>query len=77
MITYYITYDDNSGGTMELGTDNGFGVFQTDQGMRVLMNVVEKYPERLPKIKIKTQTGKELTVGEFLEAIEKLKVRVQ
>ncbi len=77
MITYYITYDDDSGGTMELGTDNGFGVFWTDQGMKVLMNIVEKYPERLPKIKIKTQKGKELTVGEFLEDIEKLKVRVQ
>ena len=44
MITYYITYG-SDGGTMELGTDNGFGVFWTDQGMRVLMNIVNKYPE--------------------------------
>ena len=46
MLTYYITYGE-SGGAMELGTDNGFGVFWTDQGMRVLMNVVDKHPERL------------------------------
>tara|TARA_R100001198_G_scaffold84436_1_gene58316 strand:+ start:93 stop:323 length:231 start_codon:yes stop_codon:yes gene_type:complete len=75
MLTYYITYGDD-GGTMELGTDNGFGVFWTDQGMRVLMNIVENHPERLEKTTIKTQTGESLTVGEFLEKIEKLKVRV-
>tara|TARA_R100001594_G_scaffold96338_1_gene130547 strand:+ start:492 stop:719 length:228 start_codon:yes stop_codon:yes gene_type:complete len=75
MTTYYITSDD--GGTMELGTDNGFGVFWTDQGMRVLMNIVNNHPERLSKTKILTQQGNEMTVGEFLEKIEKLKVRVQ
>tara|TARA_R100000234_G_scaffold15755_1_gene8585 strand:- start:235 stop:465 length:231 start_codon:yes stop_codon:yes gene_type:complete len=76
MLTYYITYGDD-GGTMELGTDNGFGVFWTDQGMKVLMNIVENHPDRLEKTEIKTQKGESLTVGEFLEKIEKLKVRVQ
>jgi hypothetical protein len=76
MITYYITYG-NDGGTMELGTDNGFGVFWTDQGMRVLMNIVDNHPDRLEKTTIKTQDGESITVGKFLERIEKLKVRVQ
>ncbi len=76
MITYYITYGDD-GGTMELGTDNGFGVFWTDQGMRVLMNIVDNHPDRLEKTTIKTQDGESITVGKFLERIEKLKVRVQ
>ena len=76
MITYYITYGDD-GGTMELGTDNGFGVFWTDQGMRVLMNMVNSYPDKLEYTQIQTQKGNKLTVGEFLEKIEKLQVRTQ
>mgnify|MGYP001368156824 FL=1 len=76
MIVYYITYGDD-GGVMELGTDNGFGVFWTGQGMRVLMNMVEKYPEKLEKTIIKNHKNEQLSVGQFLENIEKLKVRTQ
>lgn len=76
MLTYYITYGDD-GGTMELGTDNGFGVFWAGQGLRVLMNIVEKYPDRLNKTVLNTDKGEEISVGVFLERIEKLKVRTQ
>ena len=76
MLTYYITYGE-SGGTMELGTDNGFGVFWTDQGMRVLMNIVDKHPERLDEMTIRTQTNESISVSEFLDRIKNLKVRTQ
>ena len=79
---YYILYPDNTEADTvndinQLGDDNGFGVFWTDQGMRVLMNVVEKYPDRLENIIIKNDKGETLNVGGFLEKIEKLKVRTQ
>ena len=74
MITYYITYGDD-GGTMELGTDNGFGVFWTDQGMRVLMNIVDKNPEQLVDIEIKTSSNEVLSIADFLDRIKKLRVR--
>ena len=41
------------------------------------MNIVEKQPDKLTSVKIKTDKNETLTVGEFLEKIEKLKVRVQ
>jgi len=40
------------------------------------MSIVDKTPEVLPDIKIKTEKGKTLTVEEFLTEIKKLKVRV-
>tara|TARA_R100000458_G_C8114678_1_gene136057 strand:- start:49 stop:279 length:231 start_codon:yes stop_codon:yes gene_type:complete len=76
MITYYITYG-NDGGTMELGTDNGFGVFWAGQGLRVLMNIVEKHPDRLKETILNTDKGEEIGISVFLERIEKLKVRTQ
>ena len=59
-----------------LGEDNGFGVFWAGQGLKTLMRVVETDPEKLEVLTIKSDKGETLTVGEFLERIEKLKVRI-
>jgi hypothetical protein len=59
-----------------LGENTGFGVFWAGSGLKVLMSIVDKTPEVLPDIKIKTEKGKTLTVEEFLTEIKKLKVRV-
>lgn len=61
--------------TNELGEDNGFGVFWGAQGLKTLMSIVDKQPELLPHITIKTDTNKTLTIEEFLGAIQNLKVR--
>ena len=40
------------------------------------MKMVDRQPEILPDVKIKTEKGKTLTVEEFLTEIKGLKVRV-
>ena len=62
---------------LTIGTDNGFGVFWADQGLRALMNIVDKEPEKLTKVQIKTDQNHTLNVSEFLEKIDKLKVRIK
>ena len=74
---YLLVHDDEQDSYLTIGTDNGFGVFWADQGMRALMNIVELTPDKLTTVKIKTDRNETLTVGEFLERIEKLKVRMQ
>jgi|TARA_R110000744_G_scaffold43953_2_gene98226 hypothetical protein len=74
---YFLVHNQEQDSYLTIGTDNGFGVFWADQGMRALMNIVESRPDELTTVKIKTDKNETLTVGEFLERIEKLKVRIQ
>ena len=62
-----------------LGEDNGFGVFWAGTGLQALMNIVENHPDYLigKKVNIATDKADEMTVEEFLKAIDKLKVRMQ
>ncbi len=62
-----------------LGEDNGFGVFWAGSGLKALMNIVNTRPEYLEGkcLDIVTDKGEFLNVEQFLEAIEKLQVRVQ
>ena len=59
-----------------LGENTGFGVFWACSGLKTLMKMVDRQPEILPDVKIKTEKGKTLTVEEFLTEIKGLKVRV-
>lgn len=63
--------------TNEIGEDTGFGVFWAGTGLAKLMAMVDKRPELLEFIKIKTDTGITLKLDEFLDKIQKLKVRRQ
>ena len=74
---YFLIHTDEQESYLTIGTDNGFGVFWADQGMRALMNIVEVTPDKLTTVNIKTSKNETLSVGEFLERIEKLKVRIQ
>ena len=74
---YLLLHKEETDSYLTIGTDNGFGVFWADQGLKALMNIVESNPDRLTSIIIKTDKNETITVGEFLERIEKLKVRVQ
>tara|TARA_A100001201_G_scaffold137651_1_gene127780 strand:- start:471 stop:701 length:231 start_codon:yes stop_codon:yes gene_type:complete len=76
-LEYLLLHKEETDSYLTIGTDNGFGVFWADQGLKALMNIVESNPDRLTSIIIKTDKNETLTVGEFLERIEKLKVRVQ
>ena len=80
---YYIMYPESSQDDLiredhQLGEDNGFGVFWAGTGLKALMNIVQNHEDYLigKKVNIITDKGQEMTVEEFLKAIEKLKVRI-
>ena len=74
---YFLLHNEQSDAYLTIGTDNGFGVFWADQGLTALMNIVDKEPEKLTKVQIKTDQNHTLNVSEFLEKIDKLKVRIK
>ena len=76
MVEYFLIYEDDNEPIL-IGTDNGFGVFWDDQGMTALMNIVDRYPDKLVNIKIKTDKNITLSVSQFLDNINKLKVRIK
>lgn len=55
--------------------DASFGTFWAGSGLKVLMSLVDKNPDMLPNIKIKTDVNKSLTIDEFLTEISRLKIR--
>tara|TARA_Y100000385_G_C13099128_1_gene643312 strand:- start:75 stop:317 length:243 start_codon:yes stop_codon:yes gene_type:complete len=63
-------YDSN-----HLGT-RSFDIFWAGQGLKILMKMVEQDPEMLTQIVIKTDKNENITVTDFLDAINKLQVRI-
>ena len=74
---YFLVHGDQKDTYLTIGTDNGFGVFWADQGLRALMNIVDKEPEKLTKVQIKNEQNHTMSISEFLEKIDKLKVRIK
>ena len=74
---YYLINKDDPDAYLLIGTDNGFGVFWADQGLRALMNIVDKEPEKLTKVQIKNEQNHTMSISEFLKKIDKLKVRIK
>ena len=56
--------------------ESSFKTFWGGAGLKKLMWMVDKTPELLSLVIIKTDKGKQLEVLEFLEEIKKLKVKV-
>jgi len=52
-----------------------FKVFWAAQGLTVLMKMVDKAPEMLEAVTIKTEKGESISVEQFLERIQNLSVR--
>ena len=55
--------------------DSSFDTFWGGSGLKILMTLVDKNPEALPNITIKTDSNKVLTIEEFLNEIAGLKIR--
>jgi hypothetical protein len=51
-----------------------FKTFYAGIGLKALMKMVDRSPELLPNVTIKTDQGKSLTVEQFLTDIQGLKV---
>ena len=71
---YFLIHKDQPTEYLLIGTKS-FDSFWPDQGLRALMNIVEKVPEKIPQIEVKTSSGKVLSISEFLENIKNLRVR--
>ena len=51
-----------------------FKTFYAGMGLKALMKMVDRSPELLPNVTIKTDQGKTLSVDQFLTDIQSLKV---
>tara|TARA_R110000744_G_scaffold39158_4_gene89216 strand:+ start:7285 stop:7515 length:231 start_codon:yes stop_codon:yes gene_type:complete len=71
---YFLIHKDQPTEYLLIGTKS-FDSFWPDQGLRALMNIVDKTPEKLVQVEIKTSSNKVLTISEFLDQIKKLRVR--
>lgn len=54
--------------------ESSFTNFWSGSGLKILMSLVDKQPELLPSITIKTDTNRTLTIEQFLTEISKLKI---
>ena len=58
--------------------EESFGIFWAGTALKTLMNIVDKEPELLPIVKIRTDmSNKIFNIEEFLTSIQKLKVRMR
>ena len=71
---YYLIHKDEPAHYLLIGTES-FGSFWPDQGLQALMKIVYKDPDEINNIQIKVDSGEILTVGEFVEKLQDLKVR--
>jgi len=71
---YFLIHKDQPSDYLLIGTKS-FDSFWPDQGLQALMNIVDKTPEQLTNVNIKTSTNETLTIAEFLDSIKKLRVR--
>ncbi len=57
--------------------ESSFGRFWAGQGLKTVMKIVDGDVDYLAVMTIVTDTGKHMSVGEFLEDIKKLKVNLR
>jgi|TARA_R110001599_G_scaffold231826_1_gene431074 hypothetical protein len=72
---YFLIHKDQPTDYLLIGTDS-LGSFWPDQGLQALMNIVERSPDQLTAVEIKTTSNEVISVAEFLDRIKKLRVRV-
>jgi|TARA_R110000744_G_scaffold347672_1_gene453218 hypothetical protein len=73
-VEYFLIHKDQPADYLLIGTKS-FDSFWPDQGLRALMNIVDKTPDKLVQVEIKTSNNTILTIVEFLDQIKKLRVR--
>jgi hypothetical protein len=55
--------------------EESLGTFWRGSGLKTLLHITNTKPEILPACKIITESGKQLTLTEFLDTLNKLKVK--
>ena len=71
---YFLIHKVQPSDYLLIGTDS-LGSFWPDQGLQALMNIVDKTPDELVNVEIKTGSNEVISVSEFLDRIKKLRVR--
>ena len=56
--------------------ESSFGTFYAGMGLKALMKMVDRKPEMLKDVTIKTDTNQTLSVEGFLTQIQNLKVKI-
>lgn len=52
--------------------EESFDTFYPDQGYHLFEDIVERFPDLLEEVKIRTDQGDELSPEEFMEVLEEL-----
>lgn len=55
--------------------EESFGTFYPDDGMKKLDKIVNEYPAMVDKLRIITDQKKTITILEFFDILEKLKIK--
>ena len=73
---YYIVLSERTEDLWDQNTlgEESFGTFYTGLGYIALNNIIQKEPELLSRVKIKDEKGKNYSVTEFLDKVEKWKI---
>ena len=73
---YYILFNEKSEDLWDENTlgEESFGTFYTGLGYIALNKIVQTEPELLSRIKIKDEKGKDYSVTEFLDSLQKWKI---
>ena len=73
---YYIILSERTEDLWDTNTigEESFGTFYTGLGYIALNNIIQKEPELLSRVKIKDEKGKDYSVTEFLDKVEKWKI---
>ena len=73
---YYILFNEKSEDLWDENTlgEESFGTFYTGLGYIALNKIVQTEPELLARIKIKDEKGRNYSVTEFLDSLQKWKI---
>ena len=73
---YYIILSERKEDLWDTNTigEESFGTFYTGLGYIALNNIIQREPELLSRVKIKDEKGKNYSVTEFLDKVEKWKI---
>ena len=73
---YYIVLSERTEDLWDQNTlgEESFGTFYTGLGYIALNNIIQREPELLSRVKIKDEKGKDYSVTEFLDKVEKWKI---
>ena len=72
-MTYYLLLN---GSHVEIGEES-FGKFWPSEGLKALYRILNEKPEMLSEITIKTDQNVDLTITEFIDTIESLKMEIR